>query len=62
MYWAKNQPTVRYPLGSSEVPHFRLDRLPIAVADLELDGASHYRYRRCAGRSPTRRASIPSGW
>jgi aspartate/methionine/tyrosine aminotransferase len=44
MYWAKNQPTVRYPLGSSEVPHFRLDRLPIAVADLELDGASHYRY------------------
>ena len=44
MYWAKNQPTVRYSLGSSEVPHFRPDRLPFSIADLELDGASHYRY------------------
>ena len=44
MYWAKTQPTVRYNLGSSEVPNFRLDRLPIDVAELELDGASRYRY------------------
>ncbi|MGQ0660604.1 aminotransferase class I/II-fold pyridoxal phosphate-dependent enzyme, partial [Sphingosinicella sp.] len=44
MYWAKNQAPVRYPLGSSEVPHFRLDQFPIDVADLELDGASRYRY------------------
>jgi aspartate/methionine/tyrosine aminotransferase len=26
------------------VPHFALDRFPIALADLELDGASRYRY------------------
>ena len=44
MYWAKNQIPVRYPLGSSEVPHFSLDRFPIDVAELELDGASRYRY------------------
>ena len=44
MYWAKNQPTLRYNLGGSEIPHFRLDRLPLAIAELELDGASHYRY------------------
>ena len=44
MYWAKNQPTVRYGLGSSEVPPFRLDRLAVSIADLELDGASRYRY------------------
>ena len=34
----------RYALGSSEVPHFRMDRWPIDLAELELDGASHYRY------------------
>jgi aspartate/methionine/tyrosine aminotransferase len=44
MHWAKTRGPVRFNLASSEVPHFRLDRLPIAVADLELDGASHYRY------------------
>ena len=44
MYWAKHQAPVRYPLSSSEVPHFRLDSLPIEIADLELDGASRYRY------------------
>lgn len=44
MHWAKTQAPVRYNLASSEVPHFRLDRFPIAVADLELDGASTYRY------------------
>ncbi|HYZ47610.1 MAG TPA: pyridoxal phosphate-dependent aminotransferase [Sphingomonas sp.] len=44
MFWAKNQAPVRYPLGSSEVPHFPLDRLGVSIADLELDGASRYRY------------------
>ncbi len=45
MHWAKNQPAVRFPLSSSEVDHFSLDRLPISIAELELDGASRYRYR-----------------
>jgi aspartate/methionine/tyrosine aminotransferase len=44
MHWAKNQAPVRFHLGSSEVAHFRLDRLPLSIADLDLDGASHYRY------------------
>ena len=44
MHWAKNQPPVRYNLASSEVPGFRLDRLPIRIEDLELDGASRHRY------------------
>jgi len=44
MHWAKFKPAVRYPLTTSEVPHFRLDRLGIGIADLELDGASHPRY------------------
>lgn len=44
MHWAKNQAPVRYPLASSEVPHFALDRLPLSIADLALDGASRHRY------------------
>ena len=44
MHWAKNQAPVQFHLGSSEVAHFRLDRLPLSIADLELDGASYYRY------------------
>jgi aspartate/methionine/tyrosine aminotransferase len=44
MHWAKFKPPVRYPLTMSEVPHFRMDSLPISVANLELDGASHPRY------------------
>lgn len=44
MHWAKTRAPVTYHLGSSEVPHFPLDRFPIDVADLELTGASHYRY------------------
>lgn len=43
MYWAKNQTPVTYALGSSEVPHFRMDRWEIDPAMLELDGASRYR-------------------
>ena len=45
MHWAKFKPPVRYPLTTSEVPHFRMDSLPITIADLDLDGASHPRYR-----------------
>ena len=44
MHWAKFQTPVRYSLSSSEVPHFRLDRLPLKITDLDLDGASHIRY------------------
>ena len=44
MHWAKTQAPVTRHLASSEVPHFRLDRFPIDVSDLELTGASHYRY------------------
>lgn len=44
MHWFKVQAPVRYSLSSSEVPHFRLDRLPLTIADLDLDGASHPRY------------------
>src|SRR5262249_22098529 len=29
---------------ASEIPHFRLDALPIDIGDLDLDGASHPRY------------------
>lgn len=45
MHWAKFKPPVRYALTTSEVPHFRMDSLPITIADLDLDGASHPRYR-----------------
>lgn len=44
MHWAKNQPPMRFALSSSEVPHWPLDRLPIAPVDLGMTGASHYRY------------------
>lgn len=44
MHWAKNQAPVRFHLASSEVPHFALDRLPLKIADLALDGASRHRY------------------
>jgi aspartate/methionine/tyrosine aminotransferase len=61
MYWAKHQAPVAYNLGSSEVPHFRLDQWRIDPAALELDGASRYRYpplreaiARKAGVTPDR--------
>ena len=53
MHWAKFKPATRFALTASEVPHFRLDRLPISIADLDLDGASHPRYaplREAIGR------------
>ena len=53
MHWAKFKPPARFALTASEVPHFRLDRLAISIADLDLDGASHPRYaplREAIGR------------
>jgi aspartate/methionine/tyrosine aminotransferase len=44
MHWAKFKPPVRFALTGSEVPHFRMDSLPISITDLDLDGASHPRY------------------
>jgi len=44
MHWAKFKPPVRFALTGSEVPHFRMDSLPITIAELDLDGASHPRY------------------
>jgi aspartate/methionine/tyrosine aminotransferase len=44
MHWAKFKRPVRYALTMSEVPHFRMDSLPLALADLDMDGASHPRY------------------
>ena len=44
MYWAKTQGPVTFNLGSSEVPHVRMDSWGIDPATLELDGASRYRY------------------
>ena len=44
MHWAKFRPPVRYALTTSEVPHFRMDSLPLSLADLDMDGASHPRY------------------
>ncbi len=44
MHWFKVQKPVRINLASSEVPHFRLDSLPLAIGDLDLVGASHPRY------------------
>jgi hypothetical protein len=44
MHWAKFKRPVRYALTTSEVPHFRMDSLPVSIADFDLDGASHPRY------------------
>ena len=54
MHWAKFKPPVRYGLTGSEVQHFRLDRFPIGIADLDLDGASHPRYPPLRGRIASR--------
>lgn len=45
MHWAKFKPPVKFSLTGSEVPHVRMDRLPLSIADLEMDGASHPRYQ-----------------
>ena len=44
MHWAKFKKPVRYPLTTSEVPHFRMDRFDLGLDDLDMDGASHPRY------------------
>ncbi|HEX6740393.1 MAG TPA: pyridoxal phosphate-dependent aminotransferase [Sphingomicrobium sp.] len=59
MHWAKFKPPVRFPLTSSEVPHVRLDSLPISIADLDLDGASHPRYAPLRA-AIARRYGVPS--
>ena len=67
MHWAKFKPPVKYQLTSSEVPHFRMDRLPVSLADLDMDGASHPRYvplREAIGRRygfPTERIVAADG-
>jgi len=54
MHWAKFKRPVRYALTGSEVQHFRLDQFPISIEDLDLDGASHPRYRPLRERIATR--------
>ena len=44
MHWAKFKPPVRFALTGSELPHFRMDSLPVSMAELDMDGASHPRY------------------
>jgi len=44
MHWFKVQAPVRFDLSASDAKHFRLDRLPLAIDQLDLDGASHPRY------------------
>ena len=44
MHWAKFKKPVRYALTMSEVPHVRMDRFPLTLTDLDMDGASHPRY------------------
>lgn len=58
MHWAKFKRPVRYQLTGSEVPHFRMDSLPISIADLDLDGASHPRYAPLRG-AIARRYDVP---
>src|SRR4051794_26745432 len=61
MHWAETQRPVTWALSSSEVAHFPLDRLPISIADLELTGASHYRYpplREAIGA----KEGVPAEW
>ena len=61
MHWAKHQQPVRYRLSSSEVPHFRLDSLPFAIADLDLDGASHHRFAPLLDAIAARYGVSPDG-
>src|ERR1043166_6797361 len=50
MHWAKFKRPVRFALTGSEVPHFHMDLLEVGIDDLELDGASHPRYRQLRER------------
>lgn len=54
MHWAKFKAPTRFALTTSEVPHFRMDSLPISLADLDMDGASHPRYAPLRERIATR--------
>jgi aspartate/methionine/tyrosine aminotransferase len=44
MHWFKVQAPVRFDLSASDAKHFRLDQFPLAIDQLDLDGASHPRY------------------
>jgi hypothetical protein len=44
MHWFKVQAPMRFDLSASDSQHFRLDRLPLDIDQLDLDGASHPRY------------------
>jgi aspartate/methionine/tyrosine aminotransferase len=61
MHWAKNQRPVRYHLASSEVPHFPLERLGLTLADLDVTGASAYRYRPLR-EAIAAREGVPPEW
>jgi aspartate/methionine/tyrosine aminotransferase len=61
MHWAKTQGAATYNLSSSEVPHYRLDRLPLQIADLDLDGASHPRYAPLR-QAIAERYGVPADW
>lgn len=54
MHWAKFKDHPSFDLSGSEVPHFRMDSLPINIADLDLDGASHPRYQPLRDRIAAR--------
>jgi aspartate/methionine/tyrosine aminotransferase len=60
MHWAKFKRPVRYALTTSEVPHFRMDKLPLSLADLDMDGASHPRYAPLR-EAIARRYGVPAG-
>jgi aspartate/methionine/tyrosine aminotransferase len=59
MHWAKTQIPARFNLASSEVPHFRLDRFDIPLSELELDGASRYRYPALREKIASRNGVAP---
>lgn len=59
MHWAKFKPTARFSLTGSEVPHFRMDQLPVALVDLDMDGASHPRYRPLTERIAAHYSILP---
>jgi hypothetical protein len=60
MHWAKFKVPARFALTGSEVPHFRMDSLPLAIADLDLDGASHPRYAPLREAIATRYGVAPN--
>jgi hypothetical protein len=62
MYWAKTRAPVRFNLASSEVTHFAMERLGLTIADLELDGASRYRYPPLREAIAAKEGVAPGRW